>query len=46
MLLNQDSYQSENLPLLGGNASEALVEDMKTWWKSNNGNDQSLWVHE
>ena len=46
MLLNQDSYQSENLPLLDGNAGEALVEDMKTWWKSNNGNDQPLCVHE
>ncbi|OBA28059.1 ribonuclease T2 [Hanseniaspora valbyensis NRRL Y-1626] len=46
MLLNQDLYQSENLPYLSPDSGLNLVNDLKQWWKSNNGNDESLWVHE
>lgn len=46
MLLNQDLYESDNLPFLESDSGLNLVNDLQKWWKSNNNNDQSLWVHE
>ncbi|XBW35910.1 hypothetical protein QEN19_001485 [Hanseniaspora menglaensis] len=46
MLLDQSLYQSENLPYLDPGYGKQLVEDLKLLWKSNNGNDESLWIHE
>ncbi|QGN14996.1 ribonuclease T2-like [Kluyveromyces marxianus] len=41
-LLNEDEFNNDDLPVPG----RSLLASMDSYWKSNTGDDESLWIHE